>query len=275
MDLAPDRGAAPLRPRGCGTGDADRPDPCPRQRWALDRLGRPGRRDADLCRWRRHCPGPRTVPATGAAPLRQRLRDGGELRRPARQLGSPRDQHRSHLRRLDPRRRGAEGLAEAADRQPRGLGCRSRLRRLPAAGAASVRDGPSRRHPPHGQRQRLHARGGAVDRPRHLPLPRLRQRLERHRLQRARRPLRDALRGPCRRPQAAGRRSAGSGLQLPDHLDRLDRRPHQRGAHAAGATIDHPVPRLEDGGEPPDAGHRHRAAHVGGRPGEPLSRPGP
>ena len=193
VDLAPDRSAAPLRSRGCGTGDADRPDPCPRQRRALDQLGRPGRRDADLRRWRRHCPGPRTVPATGTTPLRQRLRDGGELRRPARQLGAPRDQHRRHLGRLDPRRRGAEDLTEAADRQPGGLGCRSRLRRLPTAGSASVRDGPGRRHPPHGQRQRLHARGGAIDRPRHLPLPRLRQRLERHRLQRARRPLRDAL----------------------------------------------------------------------------------
>ena len=89
--------------------------------------------------------------------------------------------------------------------------------------------------------------GGPFDRPRHLPVPRLRQRLERHRLQRPRRPLRDALRGARRRAQAPGRRGAGSGLQRTDDLDRLDRRPHQRGTHAAGAAIDHPVPRLEDG----------------------------
>ena len=139
--------------------------------------------------------------------------------------------------------------AEAADRQPRQPGVPISPRRLPAARAAPVRHGPGGRHPPHGQRQRLHPRGGALDRPRHLPLPRLRQRLERHRLQRPRRPLRDALRGPCRRPQAAGGRRPGSGLQLPDDLDRLDRRPHQRGAHATGPALDHPVPRLEVGGD--------------------------
>ena len=125
-------------------------------------------------------------------------------------------------------------------------------------------------HPPHGERERLHARGGPLDRSRHLPLPRLRQRLERHRLQRARRPLRDALRGPRRRSQAAGGRRPGTGLQLPDDLDRLDRRPHQRGTHTAGAALDHPVPGLEDGDQPRLSGDRHRPADLGGRAGEPL-----
>ena len=183
-----------------------------------------------------------------AAPLRERLRDRGQLRRPAGQLRAERDQHRLPLRRVDARRPGDR--PEAARRQPRGLGGRPAERRLPAARAARVRHRAGGCHPPHGERQRLHARRGPLDRSRHLPVPRLRQRLERHRLQRARRPLRDALRGPRRRSQATGGRRPGTGLQLPDDLDRLDRRPHQRGTHTAGAALDHPVPGLEDGDQP-------------------------
>ena len=62
-----------------------------------------------------------------------------------------------------------------------------------------LRHGQGRRHPPHRDRQRLQRGGGARDRARHLPLPPQRQRLERHRLQRARRPLRQRLRRARRR----------------------------------------------------------------------------
>ena len=68
---------------------------------------------------------------------------------------------------------------------------------------------------------------GAGDRARHLPLSPQRQRLERHRLQRTRRPLRDALRRPRGRHQEGDRRCARAGLQRPDDEHRLDRRPHR------------------------------------------------
>ena len=64
---------------------------------------------------------------------------------------------------------------------------------------------------------------GAGDRARDLPLPPQLQRLERHRLQRARRQVRRALRGPRRRARPRRRRRPGAGLQLGDRRDRQHR----------------------------------------------------
>ena len=79
----------------------------------------------------------------------------------------------------------------------RGLG---RLE-LPAARGPGLRNGEGGPGAPHRVAQRLHARRGAADRARDLPLPPQLERLERHRLQRARRQVRHDLRGPRRRPR--------------------------------------------------------------------------
>ena len=90
-------------------------------------------------------------------------------------------------------------------------------RRLPAAGPARVRHGQGGRDPPHRDRQRLHRR-------RRRPAivlgicryPPQRQRLERHRLQRARRSLRQRSTRAAPAGSQAGRRRPGAGLQRPD-----------------------------------------------------------
>ena len=111
------------------------------------------------------------------------------------------DQLGLHLGRLDPGRRGDR--AEAHVRHPRSLGRRPRRGRLrPAARRpSSARSTPAVIHHTVNAND-YDARGGRGHRPRHLPLPRLRQRLERHRLQRPGRPLRHPVRGPGRRAHA-------------------------------------------------------------------------
>ena len=56
--------------------------------------------------------------------------------------------------------------------------------------------------------------------------------------------------------ETPGGGSPDRGLQHPDHFDRLARRPQPRDPHRGGAAVDHPPPRLEDGGEPRLSGHR-------------------
>ncbi len=72
----------------------------------------------------------------------------------------------SSLAALLPGRLRARGRGQAGDRAAQGLGGQG----LPAASRARLRHGQDRLRPPHGQRERLHARGGAGDRPRDLPL---------------------------------------------------------------------------------------------------------
>ena len=67
---------------------------------------------------------------------------------------------------------------------------------VPAARRPRLRRGEARVHPPHRERERLRAGGLRRDGARHLPLPPQLERLERHRLQLPRRPLRHDLRGP-------------------------------------------------------------------------------
>ncbi len=70
-----------------------------------------------------------------------------------------------------------------------------------------------RPRPPHGRLQLVQARGIRGDRSRHRALPREGQRLERHRLQLSRRPLRPGLRGAGRRDAAQRHRRSRGGVQ--------------------------------------------------------------
>ena len=84
------------------------------------------------------------------------------------------------------------------------------IRRAPA----ELRDRcPLRDRPPHRGPQRLLAGGSGRDREGNPALPRAGERLERHRLQLSRRPLRDGLRGAVRRRRPQRRRRACAGVQ--------------------------------------------------------------
>ena len=67
---------------------------------------------------------------------------------------------------------------------------------VPPRAAPRVRRGAGRLRPPHGQHERLRARGLGGDRARDRALPPRLQPLERHRLQLPRRPVRPGVRGP-------------------------------------------------------------------------------
>ena len=116
----------------------------------------------------------------------------------------------------------------ARDHQPQRVGRRQRA----AARGAPVRRGPGRVRAPHGQRQRLRARGVGRDRARDRALPPRLQRLERHRLQLPRRPVRPGLRRPRGRHRPGRDRRPGPGLQLRLDRDRLPR--HLQRAAAVG-----------------------------------------
>ena len=73
---------------------------------------------------------------------------------------------------------------------------------------AALLRGARRLRPPHGERQRLHARRGAGHPAQHLRVPHAVPRLVRHRLQLPRRPVRPDLGGPVRRRRPPGRRRA-------------------------------------------------------------------
>ena len=100
------------------------------------------------------------------------------------------------------RRAAARGLA--GDHLARRLAGR---RGDPPRAAAVRADAAARGRPPHRQHEQLHVRAVGVDRARHRGLPRQGKRLERHRLQRARRQVRAGVRGPVRRDRQE-RRSA-------------------------------------------------------------------
>ncbi len=98
---------------------------------------------------------------------------------------------------------------------------RERGDRSRAAGdrlAHSARD-----RPPHGGDQRLHPRTVCGDRARHRGVPRARERVERHRLQLPRRPVRHRVRGSRRGCRAQRRRRACPGVQRRHGWCRADR----------------------------------------------------
>ena len=132
---------------------------------------------------------------------------------------------------------GADASAQTAparDRVARGLG----RRRVPAARRPGLRRGEARVHPPHRERERVRARGLRRDGARHLPLPPQLERLERHRLQLPRRPLRHDLRGPRGRHRRGGGGRAGAGLQQPVDRHREPRHLQHRRPDRGGAARD-------------------------------------
>ena len=125
------------------------------------------------------------------------------------------------------KRRATARAAQTTDdavpvRPARGLGRRQCVPRE----APELRQREGGAGAPHGLAERLHAGGGAADRAGDLPLPPQLQRLERHRLQRARRQVRHDLRGPRRRPRPGRDRRPRAGLQLADGRRREHRRLH-------------------------------------------------
>ena len=108
-------------------------------------------------------------------------------------------------------------------------------------------------------------------RARHLPLPPQLERLERHRLQRARRQVRDALRGPRGGPRQGGRRGSGAGLQLGHRRNLEHRRPHQPAPDTRGALRDGELHPLE-AHHPRAAARRRGHGYERGRLREPLRR---
>ena len=85
----------------------------------------------------------------------------------------------------------------------------------------------------------------ARDHPRDRALPPRLQRLERHRLQLPRRPLRRDLRGPRGRHRGRGDRRPGAGLQQPLDRHRLPRHVHQPAARRARDGVAGAADRLE------------------------------
>ena len=208
----PARGAAhdglrerpfPLRPRRAALARAGHgavPDALDGR--SLERLG--GRcargRGPAGCRQRRACPRRRLAawqPVVGRAFGPDRVSVAREGQPPA------------GLVRVEPcGRRSREDAADggrAGDRATRRL---EGGREDPARGTVVRRESPDRDRPPHRRRERLHSGPGAGDREGDPALPRAGKRLERHRLQLPRRPLRHRLRGPLRRDREERRRSA-------------------------------------------------------------------
>ena len=101
------------------------------------------------------------------------------------------------------------GVLRARHRDPRRVG----RRREPPHRSPSYRAGQDGLHPPHRQRQHYTPADAPGHRPRHLRVPHQEPRLERHRLQLPRRPVRHHLRRPVRRRHAGRDRRAGRGLQ--------------------------------------------------------------
>ena len=85
--------------------------------------------------------------------------------------------------------------------------------------------------------ERVHAGPGGRDRARNRRLPRQGERLERHRLQLPRRPLRAGLRGPCGGITAQRHRRARARVQHGQRRDRADRQLHDGKADVRGRPV--------------------------------------
>ena len=200
-------------------------------------------------------PGPRAYrgrPLDGldrapAEPRRRRPRHRSRLHRhrrrtavtPARGRARP----EAPVRPRAPARARAQGpgITSPVHRSARQLGRRAG----PAPLGAELRHRADGVRAPHGGHDRVRARGFAGHRARHRPLsPRL-QRLERHRLQLPRRPLRRDLRGPRGRDRRGRRRRPGPGLQQPVDRHRDARDVHQHPARRAGDGGAREAARLE------------------------------
>ena len=160
--------------------------------------------------------------------------------------------------------------AEAEVRRPRGLGRELRRGRMQPAQPGRAGPGQGGGHPPHRDRERLLRGGGTGDRARDLPLPPQRQRLERHRLQRARRPLRQPLPGPRRRDRRSvvGAQAQGFNAQTTAIASIGTTRPRRRPARAK--RVDRPT--TWPGGSTWSASTRRREddGDLGRRRAEPL-----
>ena len=160
----------------------------------------------------------RPLPRPGRPGIRREDRDRGAGRHRRRRTPARRTTTTTRRQDGDRRRDGGHhpaGRAQADRRAahdllPRPVG---RRREHPQQERAALRHDQRRLRPPHGQRQRLHRGPGAGDHAQHLRLPREVARLERHRLQLPRRPLRSHLGGPLRRHRQARRRRPHAQLQ--------------------------------------------------------------
>ena len=193
-DRAGDRTPRPQGRRLLDALDAGRrgrpPRPAPLD--VLARLGRRGRLGPvpDVA------PRPRPAPALRQLD-RHRHDEGPRAHRPAQRGAHGRREHRARV--------GRDGIA-AADPHARRVGRRA----VPDA-RRQLRTREGRGRPPHGHGERVHAGPGAGRDPRRLPLPPEHERLERHRLQLPRRPLRADLGGTRR--AASTRPSCGAHAQ--------------------------------------------------------------
>ena len=206
-------------------GRSRRPGPGPGRRPALPadrheaRGGRPRQgRSTPSSSVRRSTPAPWTATTARAPPTTPR-----RCRRP-----------RQDAAQGDLGARGGDVHAAAGDLLAGPVG---RQREHARQELAALLRGARRLRPPHGQRQRLHARRGARHPAEHLRVPHAVPRLERHRLQLPRRQVRPHLGGPVRRRRPPRRRRAHAQLQrllVRDVGDRqLRDRPAARG-DAAG-----------------------------------------
>ena len=125
---------------------------------------------------------------------------------------------------------GAPARDAPADHPPQRVGRRLRA----AARGARVRRGAGGLRAPHGDRERLRAGGIGGHRARHRALPPRLQRVERHRLQLPRRPVRPGVRGPrgrdrpgCVGAQAQGYNSSSTGIATIGHVQRPCRSPRR------------------------------------------------
>ena len=269
LQVGGDRGAGALRPRRPRRRDPAARAARPGARRGVDALGRDRGRKPGLLRRRRGASAPQPRLATDRdASLRQRLGDD-EPRGRRSDRGTRGDQLGFRLGGEPARPRGAGAARAARDRQAWRMGRHPSRGRLQAARRTRPGHGQGRRRPSHGDREPLHRGRGAGDRARDLPLSPQRQRLERHRLQRARRPVRQPLRGAGRRGEEGRRRRPRPGLQLPDHRRGVDRHPHLDRGLAGGKGVAGRLPGVEAHRARP-ARYRQDDPDLGRRRSQPL-----
>ena len=148
-------------------------------------------------------PGATRMPTTGPVPGTTGTSTGPARRAACSSASTGRSQRlrRTRSGRASPARppRALAGR-HAGDRDAGSVG---RERGDRACAAVGRTRGAARRHPPHRRHELVHACASRRDRARDRGLPRAGKRLERHRLQLSRRPLRHGVRRPRRRRSSA------------------------------------------------------------------------